>query len=273
LFVPIFDAFRLDIPTPDILSLMRHLADVAALRSDPVLQRQTLIDGLAAIFDASTGWFCVADHWWPDRQVRLVHQVIASATPPIFLKYMGEFTVSHAVTDDPYGDHSIRSADTEQQWTRQRVLPDAAALEKYADCVEMMRVLGIGDGVVCGYRCGPDDATLIGFSLHRTVGDRKISDAKQRLAMLALREIRRLVERGHLVIRGHSGPGLSPRLNQVLDRLLAGQPPKRIAKGLDLSVWTVREHIKSLYNHFGVNGRDELMARFVGNGANPQAKG
>ena len=49
----------------DLLVLMRHLADVAALRTNPVLQRQTLIDGLAKIFDASIGWFCVADHWLP----------------------------------------------------------------------------------------------------------------------------------------------------------------------------------------------------------------
>ena len=126
---------------------------------------------------------------------------------------MGEFTVSHAVTDDPFSDHSIRSLETEQQWTLQIVLPDAAARRKYADCVAVIEKLGIGDGVVCGYRSGVDNGTMIGFSLHRNVGDRKISDEKQRLAMVALREIRRLVECEHLVLRGHSEPTLSPRLN------------------------------------------------------------
>ncbi len=251
--------------TDDDLTLMRHLADVAALRSNPVVQRQTLIDGLATIFDASVGWFCVADHWLPGQQVKLIHQVITSTTPELFLRYMGEFTVTHAVEDDPYSDHSIRSTDVEQQFTRDGVLPDAAAHAKYADCVAMMDKLEIGDGVVCGYRSGPDHGTLVGFSLHRNVGDRRISDDKQRLARLAIREIRGLVERGHLVLRGHSEPSLSPRLNQVLDRLLSGEAPKRIALALDLSVWTVRDHIQTVYAHFGVTGREELMARFVGN--------
>jgi hypothetical protein len=40
----------------------------------------------------------------------------------------------------------------------------------------------------------------------------------------------------------------------------------RIARELCLSVWTVREHIQRIYRHHGVSGREELMARFMGNG-------
>jgi DNA-binding NarL/FixJ family response regulator len=38
---------------------------------------------------------------------------------------------------------------------------------------------------------------------------------------------------------------------------------EQMARELGVSVWTVREHIQRLYRHFGVGGRDELMARFV----------
>jgi DNA-binding CsgD family transcriptional regulator len=259
----------LSFSTEELLDLMRHLTDVAALRTNPVLQRQTLIDGLVEIYDASVGWFCVADHWLPGRQVRLIHQVLATSTPPAFLKYMGEFTVTHAVSDDPYGDHLLNSTEIEQFWTRQSVLPDAAAIARYAECVELMGKLEIGDGVVTAYRSGKDNATLIGISLHRSSGDKKISEAKLQLAKVAIREIRRMIERGHLILRGHSEPTLSPRLNQILDRLLSGATPKRIALALDLSLWTVREHIQTLYTHFGVSGREELMARFVGNVEQP----
>jgi len=34
---------------------------------------------------------------------------------------------------------------------------------------------------------------------------------------------------------------------------------------LDLSLRTVRDPIQAVYAHFGVSGREELMARFVGN--------
>jgi DNA-binding NarL/FixJ family response regulator len=60
-----------------------------------------------------------------------------------------------------------------------------------------------------------------------------------------------------------AGAELPPRLKQVLDRLLVGHPPKRIARELRLSVWTVREHVQRLYKRFDVNCREELMAKFV----------
>jgi len=72
------------------------------------------------------------------------------------------------------------------------------------------------------------------------------------------------VARGRLVLRPVETPDWPPRLRQVLDRLLVGQTPKRIARELGLSLWTVPDHVQRLYHHFGVSGRDELMARFVG---------
>jgi DNA-binding CsgD family transcriptional regulator len=50
---------------------------------------------------------------------------------------------------------------------------------------------------------------------------------------------------------------------QVLDRFLSGKAPKRIARELRLSPWTVREHDQRLYKHYAVSSREELMARFV----------
>ncbi len=244
---------------------MRHLADVAALRANPVQQRQVLIDGLAKIFDASIGWLCVADGWLPGRDVKLIHQVITSTSPPIFLSYMAEFAVTHSVLDDPIAYYTIHNADSEMVLTRADFLPDAASHVRFADCVALMKKMELVDGIVCGYRSGPDNGTLVGFSLHRGAGGKKINEPECRLARLAIQEIRRLAEQGHLVLRGHSEPQLSARLNQVLDRLLSGENPKAIAIALDASVWTIRDHIQALYKHFGVSGRDELMARFVGN--------
>ena len=58
-------------------------------------------------------------------------------------------------------------------------------------------------------------------------------------------------------------PSLSPRLQQTLERLLAGDSEKQIAARLALSRHTVHVYVKSLYRHFDVSSRGELLARFV----------
>ena len=58
-------------------------------------------------------------------------------------------------------------------------------------------------------------------------------------------------------------PNLTPRQRQTLDRLLAGDSEKQIARKLNLSIHTAHDHVKRLYKAFAVNSRGELLARFV----------
>ena len=57
--------------------------------------------------------------------------------------------------------------------------------------------------------------------------------------------------------------GLSPRMHQTLQRLLAGDSEKQIAQHLDRSPHTIHVYVKQLYRHFGVCSRGELLACFV----------
>ena len=58
--------------------------------------------------------------------------------------------------------------------------------------------------------------------------------------------------------------GLSPRMRQTLELLLAGDSEKQAARKLKLSQHTVHVYAKSLYKHFGVSSRGELLARCLG---------
>ena len=65
---------------------------------------------------------------------------------------------------------------------------------------------------------------------------------------------------------GHPGPrgdGLAPRVRETLDRLLAGDSEKQIAARLGVSPHTVHVYVKSLYRHFDVCSRGELLSRFI----------
>lgn len=89
-----------------------------------------------------------------------------------------------------------------------------------------------------------------------------LDGAKRRLFRLLVAELYRL-HRSHDSGAEATARDLPPRQQQVLDRLLRGQAAKRIAWEMNLSRWTVDEHVRTLYARFGVRNRAELMARFI----------
>jgi DNA-binding NarL/FixJ family response regulator len=61
----------------------------------------------------------------------------------------------------------------------------------------------------------------------------------------------------------HDGEELSPRMQQTLQSLLAGDSEKQAAAKLGVSQNTVHVYVKQLYRKFGVNSRGELLAKWV----------
>lgn len=57
---------------------------------------------------------------------------------------------------------------------------------------------------------------------------------------------------------------LPPRPRQVLRCLLEGDSNKQVARRLGLSPYTVKEYVKRIFCHFGVQSRQELLARWIG---------
>jgi DNA-binding NarL/FixJ family response regulator len=61
----------------------------------------------------------------------------------------------------------------------------------------------------------------------------------------------------------HRSARLSPRMQQTLQSLLAGDSEKQCAQKLGLSQHTVHVYVKALYKHFAVSSRGELLAKWV----------
>ena len=264
---------RSQLKEADIIHVMRHLADVAALKGDPPAQRQLLIDGLNALLGTDSGFFYVADEWRSGRRPHFTGYTLTSQHDPLFVKYTSEFGVRFPLQDDPYCFQSLTDRRELQAWTSRDVMPDREAEHRHANFMDLKRSGRLRDGVVSFFRTGPDGDRIIGVGMHRFGHAPNLTRREVALAAFAVKEVRDLVARGHLVLAPVPPPELPPRLRQVLDRLLAGSTPKRIAHDLDLSLWTVREHIQRLYKFFGVSGREGLTARFVasadGRGAAP----
>jgi DNA-binding CsgD family transcriptional regulator len=56
---------------------------------------------------------------------------------------------------------------------------------------------------------------------------------------------------------------LSPRELEVLELLRGGLTPKEIAGLMQLSIWTVRDHIESAKGRFGARTTPQLVAFFA----------
>ena len=61
-----------------------------------------------------------------------------------------------------------------------------------------------------------------------------------------------------------AGGALPPSLRRTLDRLLAGESRKEMARSLCLSRHTVDGYVKDLYRRLGVGSHAELLAAWMG---------
>ena len=242
---------------------MRHLADVASLRGDPAAQRQHLVDGLSTLFDTSLGWFYVFDGCRPGGKMRPVHAVIAGEHQPVWAKYCEDFAQHVGPANDFYANAIVHSNAVEQQWSRSQLMSTPAECRRFALSLQLSQELRIGGDAVNVWRCKEGVGRVAGFSLFRSQDDPVMTARDRALQRLALTETRRLAERGLLMLGDPTPAELPPRLRQTLDGLLEGLTIRQIAARMQISQWTVREHVQRLYVKFGVNSREELMAAYV----------
>ena len=109
----------------------------------------------------------------------------------------------------------------------------------------------------------PQAGAVSGFSLHRELGRPPFGTRQRQLVQLFHAELGPLVGRSLATSSEPSFAVLSPRLRQTLACLLEGDSEKQVAARLSLSHATVHEYVTSLYRHFAVASRAELLARFL----------
>ncbi|MCC7350441.1 MAG: hypothetical protein IT446_07720 [Phycisphaerales bacterium] len=114
------------------------------------------------------------------------------------------------------------------------------------DCIATKIVLGSGLHVMT-------------VCVHRAPGERPFTRRQWEILDLFHSEMYRLLD----VRSAKPMMALSPRMRQVLECMQRGDGPKQIAIKLGLSVYTVRDYVKKLYERFNVSGQRELLGCFV----------
>lgn len=107
---------------------------------------------------------------------------------------------------------------------------------------------------------------LSGVCVYRRTGHRPFGDRERAIIHLVFSQVDWLHRHGSNLPVGKKALALTPRERQVLAFLLKGDSRKQIAAALQISEHTVGDHLKQLYEHFGVSSRGELQAHFIAGG-------
>jgi len=145
-------------------------------------------------------------------------------------------------------------------------------------------VRAINDGSVYRYLLKPFPASALGEIIRQGISDQQASELRDRIVDGAVRQHDALIDYAAAV--GGSAAGersapakatpakhastsgaastLSQREKQIVAALAAGKDPKTIAQLLEISVHTVRSHLKTIYRKVGVRTQLELVTRVLG---------
>jgi DNA-binding CsgD family transcriptional regulator len=114
--------------------------------------------------------------------------------------------------------------------------------------------------------------TFSGIILNRALGRRSFNEREQRLVAFLHAELTSQIGRSLARFDEPRPSALAPRAREVLRCVLEGDGDKQIAARLDLSRHTVNQYLKTIYRHFEVSSRAELLARWIRRGWNSRCE-
>jgi len=246
----------------DVRRVFYLLGEMRELRSDPTSMWRHAVERLCGLVDARQGVAVRFAEMTPKGKTRVEAMQIAGwpddATLEVWANW-GAQTAGNLRLDPTVDAFALRLGPRQAMGRRMGALVDTGD-EAFRDGPMYQQWLGpadVRDLMVAGHRTTVD-GQCVGYSLPRTKNRRPYTRRDQLRLQLFIEEQQRMYLRGELT--PPALPALSPRQQQIVERLAAGRAPKQIALELGLTVNTVRTYIKALYRRLEVSGRDELMA-------------
>lgn len=220
----------------DAVSTIRLLGNIAGM-SGPIIHRyRTLMDALAQLIDADT-WVHGS---WDSKDKAPIFGTLAGRVR-LESRRSGLVAPVTTLEDKCTTENTPGRGSSEEQW---------------------MRLEGMQACIVSIYARRRNRVSGIAF--HRRVGRPSFTSRERSLVHLISSHSAWLHQAG---IDASTGKGrhsnLSPRIRQVLARLLQGDSRKQIARRLGLSPHTVADYMKAIHRQFQVNSRGELLSLFI----------
>lgn len=252
----------------DVRALLQLVGECRDLGDDPLAWREHFCHRLAQLTGA--GLVDLGDAVRSGGRLRLLHlcawgwhsgfdptapgQTLAEHDtdlkfPPLFRAYFdlssGEFGTRVSRTDE----------DREREWD----------LSSYRELVQTP--VGCGHTLLCFLTLPGGRGEVCSLVLNRWRTEARDFTARHRMLMAEAHAAVVPLVGGPLAGFDEPSPAdLPPRVRQVLRCLLEGDSDKQAAARLGISRFTVNEYTKEVYRHFRVQGRPELLARWVHRG-------
>lgn len=248
------------ISEPDVRAVVRLLGKIAIMPGDHALKKRRLMDDLSKLVNAD-GWLWSTSHVLQDQSQPVSMGLIHGGLTDRQITGWLEASQSNCPPpeDAPLAAETLRGKHFTR--TRQQVVPDSLWYSHPA--VQQHRLaVGIDHFLYSIYPVTDLNVwSCIGF--YRQVGREAFSDRDRRLIHIITSEIDWLHRAGIPTEEGVKVPQLPPRRRAVLIMLLDGRTRKDVARLLQISPHTVKEHIDCIYRHFNVSSQIELIQRFT----------
>lgn len=250
----------------DVRAVFHLVGECRELGDDPILWRRHLLVGLGRLTGAG---FCVAaeigDGKQPSRYdlgtVDLGADNGFNRTG--WLRSLTEFQTDAFINPliNAYLDRAVPGI----VLPRTDLVPDREWYSSfyYQGC---RRTLGADASLLCirPIRNTRDD--YCGLYLLRPIREQDFNGRQRAVAAEAMTLVAPLIGGALGRFYEPSPSDLSPRLRQLLWCLLKGETDKQMAAWLGLTRHTVNQYTKTVFRHFGVRSRAELLARWVRRG-------
>lgn len=144
----------------------------------------------------------------------------------------------------------IRDVLSESQWRNSRGYNEFL---RQANC----------DAAMLSNRLAPATKVIECLGVSRVPGDKSFTVRERLLLEHLHRELAPLIGKRLATEEQIGRRELTRRQRQTLDGLLQGHTERRIAHQLGISPTTVHDYVQSLYRHFDLHSRRELMSYFI----------
>jgi DNA-binding CsgD family transcriptional regulator len=244
----------------DVHQIGRLASDLRELRHDRHAMYARLIDGVCEMVGATCGFSLDCADWRPRGDIRISSITSDSRSDGALAEIMRGLARSNSLWDDPSFANGVHLQGDVESIPFHQLVSDGDR-RRFPLVMELCRELRHVDHLISWHRIGPTRRDVRAVSVHRWgKPGRRMGPRETEIGRLVFAELDWLERSGRLEMPPNCLADLPPRLVEVLELLRTGHAPKRIARTLGLSVYTVRDHVKRLYARAGVGDRASLMA-------------
>lgn len=245
----------------DAENLLTLVGELAEIKGDLSVRGAHLINRLCEMMHAQVGITAIMEKHPKTGSLRLRAGVEAGLLDETSQRLLRRY-ISEIHSKDPLFDAMHPEARRPYTIMRASTIPDSQWYNsEFVNEVKFK--MKIDDAIYSDYPL-EDLGVSVAFGINRLRGDKPFVERDRRLLQLLNTHLgwfyRQLATQ-----EVKPGTQLTEAARRVLVQLLNGDSEKQIARHVQLSAATVHDHIKTIYRHFGVSSRAELMARFIHN--------